>query len=310
MKTYADRKPPFLWKKQHPREVYIVLNADEATEYGKHFSDLRRKVRERADQIFGRSLTPKVVKVCDEKGKELNAIERTPTTPAKATKIVPLLNNPQAPEPKPPAQAPATKTAAPRTNRQAERIEKIKFMTREQVKDFFSVITDKRDKALFLLIYKRGLRASEPGLLLVEDYHRKTGKLYVRRLKGSLSGLHLLQRDEIRALNAWLKEREEKESDSSFLFPGREASHGISRKMVFHLAQHYGEKAGTPEDKRHPHALKHSVATHLLEIGADVRDVQDALGHADIDSTLIYAVITSKRRDKLARDVASKLPNF
>ena len=50
-----------------------------------------------------------------------------------------------------------------------------------------------------LLIYKRGLRALEPGLLLLEDYDRNTGKLYARRVKGSLSGLHLLQRDFILA---------------------------------------------------------------------------------------------------------------
>jgi hypothetical protein len=91
MKTYADRRPPFLWVRQHPREVYIVLNADEATEYGNRISDLRRRVRERADQIFGRSLTPQVVKICDETGKELNVIERTPLI---------------APEPKPEAQPP------------------------------------------------------------------------------------------------------------------------------------------------------------------------------------------------------------
>jgi site-specific recombinase XerD len=196
-----------------------------------------------------------------------------------------------------------------RQSRQAERIERIKFLSREQVKAFFSVVKDRRDKALFLLLYKRGLRASEPGLLLVEDYDRKTGRLYTRRLKGSVSGLHLLQRDEIRALNLWLRERETRGIDSDFLFPGR-TGRGLSRKQVFENFQRYAERAGLPEDKRHPHTLKHSVATHLLEIGADVRDVQDLLGHAEIDSTLVYAAITNKRRDKTARDIAAKLPSF
>jgi site-specific recombinase XerD len=200
-------------------------------------------------------------------------------------------------------------TAKRKRSRQAERIERIKFLTRDQVKAFFSVVKDKRDRALFLLIYKRGLRASEPGLLLLEDYDRRTGKLYTRRLKGSLSGLHLLQRDEIRVLNTWLKEREKRGIDSDHLFPGR-FGRGLSRKQVWEIFQRYAIAAGLPEDKRHPHTLKHSLATHLLEIGADVRDVQDMLGHAEIDSTLIYAAITNKRRDKTARDVAAKLPNL
>jgi len=144
----------------------------------------------------------------------------------------------------------------------------------------------------------------------MDDYDRKAGKLYVRRLKGSLSGLHLLQRDEISAQNQWLKEREAKGIESDFIVSGREPSHGLSRKMVFRLVQQYGEKAGLPEDKRHPHMLKHSVATHLLELGADVRDVQDSLGHAEIDSTLIYAAITNKSRDRKAREIASKLPSL
>ena len=194
-------------------------------------------------------------------------------------------------------------------SKQATRIDKIKFLTRDEVKRFFAVVSDRRDKALLLLMYKRGLRASEPGILLMRDYDRKAGKLYVRRLKGSVSGLHLLQRDELRALNAWLKEREEKGINSDFIFPGREPSAGIGRKMVYVLVDRYGKKAKLPEEKRHPHAFKHSVATHLLELGADVRAVQDALGHAEIDSTLIYAAITNAQRDRMAREVASKLPS-
>ena len=194
-------------------------------------------------------------------------------------------------------------------SRAADRVAKIKFLTREQVRQFFAVVDAKKDKALLLLLYKRGLRASEPGLLLVDDYDRKAGKLYVRRVKGSFSGRHILQRDEVRALNAWLKEREGRGIESDYLFPGYATTGlGVSRTAVFEMVKRYAVRAGLPKDKQHPHMLKHSVATHLLEVGADVRDVQDALGHAEIDSTLIYAAITNKRRDKTAREIVSKLP--
>src|SRR5262249_5794685 len=167
MKTYTDRKPPFLWVRQHPSEVYIVLNAEEATEYGNRFSTLRQKVRARAEQVFMRDATPKRVKICGPKGKELNVIERTPTMSVAS------------PELKMPAQPTRADTTVPsrrkrqaeggakkRSSRQAKRISSIKFLTREQIKQFFGVINNPRDKALFLLIYKRGLRASEPGELL------------------------------------------------------------------------------------------------------------------------------------------------
>lgn len=73
MKTYDNRRPPFLWKRQPPREVYLVLNAAEAEQYRSRVLELRQKVRRRADQIFGRSATPQVVKVCDEQGAELRS---------------------------------------------------------------------------------------------------------------------------------------------------------------------------------------------------------------------------------------------
>ena len=297
MKSYTNRRPPFLQLRQPTSGAYIVLSAEEAAEYGNRFSTLREKVRARAERMFMRDATPKHVKICDEKGQELNLTERKPTAPAEVPK-------------EPPAQAETSGTAKVTwRKRQVERIKRIKFLTRDQVKAFFSQVKDKRDKALFLLMYKRGLRASEPGALLLEDYDRKAGKLYTRCLKGSHSGLHLLQKDEIRALNAWLRERRERRIDSPRLFPGR-TGQGLGRLRVFLLFKKYAERAGIPEDKRHPHTLKHSVATHLLEVGADIRDVQELLGHAEIDSTLVYAEITSRRRDRTAREVASKLPNL
>jgi len=293
VKTYTDRRPPFLLVRRPPSEVYIVLDAEEAAEYSNRFSRLREKVRERAEQVFIRDATLQRVEVCDPKGKKLNLIERRPAAPETAS-----------------AQAKTAETAkTPRSKRQAERIERIKFLSLDQVKAFFAQVKDKRDKALFLLMYKRGLRASEPGELLIKDYYRRAGKLYTRRLKGSHSGLHLLQKDEIRALDAWLRERRERGIDSLYLFPGR-TGRGLGRLRVFLLFKQYAERAGIPEDKCHPHTLKHSVAAHLLEVGADIRDVQDLLGHAEIDSTLVYVEITNQRRDKTAHKAASKLPKL
>jgi site-specific recombinase XerD len=167
-------------------------------------------------------------------------------------------------------------------------------------------ITDKRDKAIFLVAYRHGLRASEVGLLRVDDLDLKRLRIMLHRLKGSLSGEHLLQADEARALKAWLKHRE---TDSPILFPSRRGL-PISRQMLDVLIKEYGEEAKIPKEKRHFHVLKHSIATHLLDAGADLRFLQDWLGHANIQNTVIYAALVSQSREKKAREYFMKLPSL
>jgi site-specific recombinase XerD len=67
--------------------------------------------------------------------------------------------------------------------------------------------------------------------------------------------------------------------------------------------KHYGKLVDIPASKRHFHVLKHSIATHLLDAGADLRFVQDWIGHASSKNTVIYAQLTSRRRDAEARQV-------
>jgi type 1 fimbriae regulatory protein FimB/type 1 fimbriae regulatory protein FimE len=188
----------------------------------------------------------------------------------------------------------------------ARRTETIKFLTFDETKRLFENITSKRDKAIFLLAYRHGLRASEIGLLRHSDLDLKTLRVMIHRKKGSLSGEHPLQADEVRILKAYLKTR----SDSlPYLFPSRKGS-PISRAMLDVLIKGYGEKAKLPDDKRHFHVLKHSIATHLLDKGAELRFLQDWLGHANIQNTVIYAQISVGNREAKAREHFLKMPKF
>lgn len=182
----------------------------------------------------------------------------------------------------------------------------IKFLTQDETKKLISVISSKRDKAIFLLAYRHGLRASEVGQLQRSDFDDKQLRLSVHRLKGSLSGVHPLQADEVRILKSYLRTR----SDSlPYLFPSRKGA-PISRAMLDVLIKGYGETAKLPDDKRHFHVLKHSIATHLLDTGADIRFVQDWLGHANIQNTVIYAQISAGSREAKAREHFQKMPKF
>jgi integrase-like protein len=71
--------------------------------------------------------------------------------------------------------------------------------------------------------------------------------------------------------------------------------------------KYYGELANIPASKRHFHALKHSIATHLLDAGTNLRFVHDWIGHAWIKNTVIYAQLTSRRCDEEARKVFTSL---
>ncbi|MEM2991555.1 MAG: site-specific integrase, partial [Halobacteria archaeon] len=69
------------------------------------------------------------------------------------------------------------------------------------------------------------------------------------------------------------------------------------------LPTKYSKRAGLPQDKQHFHCLKHSIATHLIDAGADIMFVKDWLGHKNIQNTLVYAQLINKTRDEQARRI-------
>jgi integrase/recombinase XerD len=176
---------------------------------------------------------------------------------------------------------------------------KIQFLTQPELRTLFRMIMRKRDRALFLMAYRHGLRASEVGMLQLDDLNLEQQRLTIQRLKGSLPGIHPLRPDELKALKAYLRERK---SQSPSLFLSQRGT-PISRRQLDTLMKYYGGLADIPASKRHFHVLKHSIATHLLDAGADLRFVQDWVGHASIKNTVIYAQLTSRRRDEEARKV-------
>ena len=147
-----------------------------------------------------------------------------------------------------------------------------------------------RDFALFLTIYKHGLRSAEAAALCLDDL--KDDCLNVKRLKGSLHTLQPITGhvgepllDEARALKHWLKLR--RDDGSRALFTSQKGGH-LSRETITRIFRGIAERAGLPERKRHVHALKHSRATHLVG-HVDLAYVRQVLGHKSIASTMLYA---------------------
>jgi type 1 fimbriae regulatory protein FimB len=149
-----------------------------------------------------------------------------------------------------------------------------------------------RDWAMILLGYRHGMRASEVCNLRLADVDLKRQAITVRRLKGSVDtvqplyphrGVPLL--DELAAVRACLRDREDDGSD--FLFVSQKGGR-LHRSQFFRLFQSIAEAVGLPAEKRHPHCLKHSLATHLVAGNVNLALVKQALGHSAISSTMIY----------------------
>lgn len=131
-------------------------------------------------------------------------------------------------------------------------IKSIKYLTQDELKRLFGVIESKRDKAIFLIAYRHGLRASEVGLIKDTDIDREKWRINIVRLKNSLGAVHPMQPDEVKAVKAWMKERT---NSTPCLFPSQRGL-PISRFTLDKIMKAYGKRADIPPDKRHFHVLK------------------------------------------------------
>jgi integrase len=199
------------------------------------------------------------------------------------------------------AAAPIVPPRSPRRRKNS----RVQYLTETETVSLFRAIKgggSQRDLALFELAYHRGLRASEIGMLKMAHLRPDLKRISVERLKGSHGGEYLLTDREQTALRAWLRVRGK---ESGALFPSRHRR-PISRRRLDELMKHYGAIAELPADKRHFHCLKHTCATALLEAEVAVEVVQDHLGHANIQSTMVYAKVTNARRSRLGQEMQRK----
>jgi type 1 fimbriae regulatory protein FimB len=167
------------------------------------------------------------------------------------------------------------------------------YLRQDQVKAFFSVVTSSRDKALFLTIYLYGLRVSEACLLQREDVDLERRTIRMWRVKNGYSGEKPLFRALAPILKRYLRTRTD---DNAALFVGRQGR--LTKRWVQALFTRYAVLANFAPPRRHVHLLRHSIATHLLDAGEPIDFVQDHLGHRNIESSLVYARVSDRRRSK------------
>jgi tyrosine recombinase XerC len=168
------------------------------------------------------------------------------------------------------------------------------FLTYEQIEDSLK-IEDPRDGAIMELLYSCGLRASELTGLNTNDIDFEKEEVRVMG-KGGKERILPLGRKAKDAITRYLYARKPSSSGRSAKTPlflnyrgGRLTTRSLQRIVRKHLLE-IARASGT-----NPHILRHSFATHLLERGADLRAVQELLGHASLSTVQIYTHLTTKR---------------
>ena len=158
-----------------------------------------------------------------------------------------------------------------------------------------------RDKAMLEVLYATGIRVSELISLDIRDVNLSVG--FIRCIGKNKERIVPLYKTAVRALAAYINDVRAQLLDEPMqqaLFVNMNGER-MSRQGFWKIVKYYQEKAGISKDIT-PHTLRHSFAAHLLENGADLKSIQEMLGHADISSTQIYTqVVNQKLRDVYAK---------
>jgi integrase/recombinase XerD len=153
-----------------------------------------------------------------------------------------------------------------------------------------------RARCLMELVYATGMRVSELVSLPAAAARGNPAALLIRG-KGGRERLAPLTEPARAALAVWLAARDRacRDQPSPWLFPSRGATGRLTRARFFQMVRTLAAAAGLDPASVSPHTLRHAFATHLLANGADLRAIQELLGHADIGTTEIYTHVLDER---------------
>lgn len=161
-----------------------------------------------------------------------------------------------------------------------------------EVLNLFAAFTSNQHLTLAMTCYAAGLRVSEACKLSVRDIDAERGVLHVRHGKGAKDRMVTLSAALLQQLRSYWKARRPK---GDFLFESRVSGRCIDASAFQRALMIAARKAGIRK-RVSPHVLRHSYATHMVEVGTDLRSLQLQLGHSCISSTMRYVHLTHARR--------------
>jgi len=168
-----------------------------------------------------------------------------------------------------------------------------KHLKDQEVLRFFAVIKSCRDRAMFMLMLRCGLRVEEVANLTLAAIDWRRSRLYVFNGKGQKDRVVYISRDTYEALAAYIKERLSLRVKKVFLVQkGTHKGKPLSVRGIQKRMEYYAEKAGLPVSC---HQLRHTMATQLLNADADLVSIQDLLGHSRIKTTQRYCRVSNMK---------------
>lgn len=171
------------------------------------------------------------------------------------------------------------------------------YLAKEEMqKLIFSCNTLKR-KAIIELFYSSGLRLEELRLLRLTDIDSKNNRIFVLNGKGRKDRYTLLSKNALTTLRKYYLN--EKPKPQKYVFEGKKPGIPMSGSAIQTSVREAYKYAGLSHKTHKTHALRHSFATHLLDLGVDIHTIKELLGHCDIKSTMVYLHLQTSKRNML-----------
>jgi len=167
-------------------------------------------------------------------------------------------------------------------------------LTKEEIKKLFESLNNKKSKLMISLIYACGFRVSELINLKNEDINFEEQIGQVKQAKGRKDRMFNIPKFLVADLKKQIENQ--KQNNLEFVFSGPKEK--LTSRNIQKIVSKAAHRAGINKSV-HPHTLRHSFATHLLENGVDIRKIQELLGHSSLSTTQLYTHISTEELKKI-----------
>lgn len=177
-------------------------------------------------------------------------------------------------------------------------------LSKEEIKQLFKHLDTKKSQLMVTLLYACGMRVSELTNLKVNDLDFDEAVGHIRQAKGKKDRIFNIPKHLSKQL--FKQANNQKEFGQEYLFSGPKGK--LTERNIQKIVQKAALRAGISKDV-HPHTLRHSFATHLLENNVDIRKIQELLGHSNLSTTQIYTHISTEELKKIKSPIDSLMEN-